>query len=71
MHAAGGPWVYFFLDTSQKSAPLWYLGMGVLHVLFFFVAFGFSKLRDRYARVQNDEEERCAPLRAQRGCISF
>lgn len=48
--------MYFFLDTSNSKAPLWYIGMTVAHVIFFFVAFAVAKARDRCLRNQNLEE---------------
>lgn len=44
-HAAGGKWVYFFLDTSAKAAGAWYLGLCALHLMFFLVIWIVGKVK--------------------------
>jgi len=40
-------WAYPFLEPRVWTAPLWYLGLAICHVLFFFVWYLFFRLRDR------------------------
>lgn len=56
IRASGGRWVYFFLDTTKQDAPGWYLGMAALHIVFFFFAFGLTKLKTRCFRNARDTE---------------
>jgi hypothetical protein len=42
-----GDWVYFFVDTSQNSAPGWYLLMLVMHCAFFGMGYGLWYLKER------------------------
>lgn len=43
-----GYWVYPFLDTSQKYAYAWYLGLALALFIIFFIVVTIHKLRDRY-----------------------
>jgi hypothetical protein len=54
--ADGRGWVYFFMDLGAKNAWLWYLGLGVLHALFFLLAFGLSKLKQRVTKDKYDAD---------------
>eukprot|EP01102_Stenamoeba_stenopodia_P008135 TRINITY_DN2315_c0_g1_i1.p1 TRINITY_DN2315_c0_g1~~TRINITY_DN2315_c0_g1_i1.p1 ORF type:complete len:317 (+),score=52.72 TRINITY_DN2315_c0_g1_i1:44-994(+) len=42
-----GDWIYFFVNTAQKSAPLWYLLLLVLHTVFFSLVYGLWILKER------------------------
>jgi len=48
--AAHTSYPYFFLDPSTKVAPAWYLALAFFHFVFFFIAYGFVRLRDRFLR---------------------
>lgn len=48
--------VYFFMDTSKKVAPAWYIGMFALHVLFYYVAFGLTHLRRKCCGIRENEQ---------------
>jgi hypothetical protein len=41
-------WPYYFLDTSKPTAPAWYLGLILIHLVFFFLTIGASKLKQRF-----------------------
>eukprot|EP00056_Hartaetosiga_gracilis_P023051 m.34921 g.34921 ORF g.34921 m.34921 type:complete len:316 (+) comp9966_c2_seq1:33-980(+) len=49
-----GRWVYFFMDTTTESAAAWYPGLFILHIVFFFIVFGFSKLKEKRAGLHGD-----------------
>ena len=49
-HSVGDAWAYPFLDTATELAGAWYIGLIVLHLLFFGGMLLLVKLRDRIAK---------------------
>ena len=47
-HKYGAAWAYDFLQTDKASAPGWYIGLLLMHVVFYALAYFIIKGRDRY-----------------------
>eukprot|EP00042_Codosiga_hollandica_P046879 m.499489 g.499489 ORF g.499489 m.499489 type:complete len:294 (-) comp57323_c2_seq2:605-1486(-) len=48
--AFGGGWMYPFMDTTVNTAGLWYLGLMVAHIAFFFLVYTLTLFRNYLAR---------------------
>jgi len=52
-----GVWIYFFVNTAQKTAPLWYLLLLVMHVLFFSLVYGLWRLKEHQLHRPQREQQ--------------
>eukprot|EP00049_Salpingoeca_infusionum_P027776 m.34229 g.34229 ORF g.34229 m.34229 type:complete len:290 (+) comp9750_c0_seq1:27-896(+) len=49
-------WVYFFMDTTQDYAAVWYAGLMLMHGAFYFCGFLFAKLKMKLLRQEYDQD---------------
>eukprot|EP00039_Didymoeca_costata_P011309 m.158146 g.158146 ORF g.158146 m.158146 type:complete len:285 (+) comp15127_c1_seq2:110-964(+) len=70
-------WPYFFMDTSAKAAIAWYIGLFIVHVLFYMAVYGLYVLKMKFVNwreavngsVQDTGEDQ--PLVAESSGLSY
>eukprot|EP00698_Gefionella_okellyi_P004298 TRINITY_DN13981_c0_g1_i1.p1 TRINITY_DN13981_c0_g1~~TRINITY_DN13981_c0_g1_i1.p1 ORF type:complete len:300 (+),score=23.90 TRINITY_DN13981_c0_g1_i1:69-968(+) len=55
-YGAANLWIYTFLDWSSRWAAAFYIGLLIAFVIFYFLVFGLTKLRNRVCALRNPKQ---------------